>query len=596
MPSAHLATVVRLGAVAILLLLGLACHHDVPSRQSAASADSVFADPPVSSAATLLGPADPGQRVSLALGLTRNETALDDYLEEIANPGSPRYRRFLKPSDIADQFGPSPSTQKAVLGFMQAHGVAMTLDASGAMAHGEATLAALSQIFSTGFGRYSRNGRTFVAPQARPALPQALQGSVSHVLGLSTEPALDRLGQSVVGQDGSPTASGTRSGCPGALARNGFTPSQIRTAYGIDPLRSAGLQGQGIYMALVEESLFLQSNINEFVSCFGIAGAVAPQVVTVGTAPTSLSDEPHLDIEIIVSVAPQVSGLYVFQSKLSSFADWARLYGAPLDTALTGGNRVTILSSSLGKCELHWTTAGVAAMEKVLKSLAVAGISVLTSAGDSGSSDCYHSDGVTKTLSTGYPATSAYVTAVGGTNLALTAGNTIAGSGVWNESQWPSPYASVGSGGGGGVSTMVSRPSWQAGTGLFGSYRTVPDVALYADQRPGYVIYGVDKKDTSTNRWFDDGGTSAATPLMASGVALLHQQAAQHGTTLDLAYIWIYRLATSSGKYESAFYDIAVGNNNIFNVGCCLAGIGYDTASGWGSVNFSALSSLLFGS
>lgn len=256
MLSDRLAPALRFGAVAILLLVGQACHHDVPARQGAASIDSVFADPAVSSAATLLGPADPGQRVSLALGLARNESALDDYLEEISNPGSPRYRRFLKPSEIADQFGPSSSAQRAVLGFMRGHGVAMTLDAGGVMAHGEATVAALSEIFSTRFGRYSRNGRTFIAPQFRPTLPQGLQGLVTHVLGLSTEPALDRLTKSVVSQDGLPTSSGTRSGCSGALARNGFTPSQIRTAYGIDALQNAGLQGQGIYMALVEESLF----------------------------------------------------------------------------------------------------------------------------------------------------------------------------------------------------------------------------------------------------------------------------------------------------------------------------------------------------
>ncbi len=586
-----------IGLVAgLALLASQACQNDKPVTQSSTSTGSAFVDRLVTSASTYIGPANSAQRLRVTLLLERNESGLDAYLQQVTDSTSSNHRRFLSAAEIQSRFGPTSATQQQVLNFMQGYGVTMTVGAAGILVHGEVTIDVLSRIFNTSFGQYSRGGRTFVAPLVAPTLPQGLQGAVSHVLGLSTEPALDRASNSVISQDGSPTSSGTRTGCSSALAKNGFTPAQIRTAYGIDSLRNAGFQGQGIYMALVEESLFLQSNIDEFISCFGITSPVTPQVVTVGTAPSSLSDEPHLDIEVILSVAPQISGLYVFQSQLNSYADWASLYASPLNTSLTGGNRVTILSSSLGKCEIKWTAAGIAAMEKVMKSLAVAGISVFTSAGDSGSSDCYHSDGSTRTLTTGYPATSAYVTAVGGTNLALSTANAITGSGVWNESLWPSPYNKIGSGGGGGVSTMVSRPSWQTGTGVSGSFRTVPDVAMYADQNPGYVIYGVNKNDLATNKWFDDGGTSAATPLFASGTALLHQQAAQNNLTLDLGYIWIYRLANNAANYQSAFYDITVGNNNIFNVGCCNAGTGYDMASGWGSVNFTALSSLLIGS
>ncbi|MFM8551793.1 MAG: protease pro-enzyme activation domain-containing protein [Nitrospiraceae bacterium] len=582
-------------AVIAVFVTGLVWQSDQQAAQGSAPTGNIFGDGLVTSDSTYIGPADITQQLPVALFLQRNESALDAYLQQVADPASANHRRFLSASAIKSRFGPTSETQQQVLRFMQGRGATLTIDTAGIFAHGQVAVGTLAQIFNTTFSQYSRSGQTFVAPTIPPTLPAGLQGAVTHVLGLSTEPSLLRTGKSVVGQNGSPTASGARTGCASALAKSGFTPSQIRTAYGIDTLRNAGLQGQGIYMALVEESGFLQSNIDQFVSCFGIANAVTPQVVTVGRAPTALSDEPHLDIEVILSVAPQISGLYVFQSQLNSNADWARLYAGPLNTANTGGNQVTILSSSLGKCELHWTRAGIDAMEKVLKSLAVAGVSVFTSAGDSGSSDCYHSDGVTKTKTTGYPATSAYVTAVGGTNLALSKANTIAGAGVWNESLWPSPYSKVGSGGGGGVSTMVSRPSWQTGTDQPGTDRTVPDVVMFADQNPGYVIYGVDKKDPSTNKWFDDGGTSAATPLFASGTALLHQKAAQQNTVLDLGYIWIYRLANNSANYQSAFYDITVGNNDIFYVGCCDAGVGYDMASGWGSVNFSVLATLLTG-
>ncbi len=581
------------GLLVAALLVGSACQNDKPVTQSWTSSNSTFGDLLVTSASTYQGPADSTQTLRLALFLQRDETALDAYARQVIDPASPNHRQFLTTAEIQSRFGPTGQTQQQVLNFMQSHGVTMTVGAAGILVHGEVTIEVLSRIFSTSFGRYSRSGGIFVAPITSPTLPQGLQGVVTHVVGLSTEPGLDSNSNSVVSTNGDQRSTGTRSGC--SAADKGLTPSQYLTAYGIQALQNSGLTGQGVYMAMVEETLFLQANVNQFTTCFSIANPVTPQVITIGAAPTAYGVEPHLDVEIVLSAAPQLSGLYVFQSKVTSVADWAKLFAAPLDTSNTGGNRVTILSSSLGKCELRWTQAGITAMEKVMKTLAVGGISVFSAAGDSGSSGCYKGDKNITALSTVYPATSAYVTAVGGTNLALSTANALTGSGVWNDTLWGFTHP-VYAGGGGGTSTMVEAPSWQTGTGTGRTMRTVPDVAMLGDPYPGYAIYTTSGGSGSTSAWIADGGTSAATPLMAGGVALLQQRAAQNNTTLDLAYRWIYRLANNSANYQSGFYDLTVNNNDLFNLGCCNAGVGYDMASGWGSVNFSSLSTLLIGS
>jgi hypothetical protein len=50
----------------------------------------------------------------------------------------------------------------------------------------------------------------------------------------------------------------------------------------------------------------------------------------------------------------------------------------------------------------------------------------------------------------------------------------------------------------------------------------------------------------------------------------------------------VYKLANSDA-YNEVFQDVVIGNNDLFNVGCCAARSGYDMASGWGSLNITSL-------
>ena len=172
-----------------------------------------------------------------------------------------------------------------------------------------------------------------------------------------------------------------------------------------------------------------------------------------------------------------------------------------------------------------------------------------------------------------YPATSAWVTAVGGTRLALKADNTRRSERVWNDLPYTGNWPAPGPAGAGGASVLVDRPWWQAGVTPIGP-RTVPDVALLGAIRPGWpIVYG--------GEVFTVGGTSGATPFLGANLAAMSaHQRARGFPSVGFANAWLYSAA--AGK-KPAFVDITSGSNAVQLVGCCSAYPGYDMASGLGA-------------
>jgi hypothetical protein len=167
----------------------------------------------------------------------------------------------------------------------------------------------------------------------------------------------------------------------------------------------------------------------------------------------------------------------------------------------------------------------------------------------------------------------------------LTPANTIASSGVWNDTAYPKPYEQTAAGGG-GVSTFEKRPWWQPAISSQKAYRMVPDVAAFADPSPGYAIIcssGVQSCPSLPGQTISFvGGTSAAAPLVAGMIALWDQQAKQSGLPRPgFVPPLLYSIAHHA---PGSFLDITTGGNSVFsNVSCCAATPGFDLASGLGS-------------
>jgi subtilase family serine protease len=177
----------------------------------------------------------------------------------------------------------------------------------------------------------------------------------------------------------------------------------------------------------------------------------------------------------------------------------------------------------------------IAAYERVFQEAAVEGISLNFSSGDSGGG---LTDGV---LTVDYPPSSPWVTAVGGTTLAIGKGNTYLWEIGWanDESElsedgthWnPDPPGYQAKASGGGTSTVFGQPFYQKGvvpTGFSGTppMRTVPDVSASADYAMNLLI-GETKSDRNGNLTYtvaQGGGTSLSSPLFAGIEALLVQE------------------------------------------------------------------------
>jgi hypothetical protein len=268
------------------------------------------------------------------------------------------------------------------------------------------------------------------------------------------------------------------------------------------------------------------------------------------------------------------------------------------------GHVPDVISASLGTCEPALKAgigrAGERSVEGALALAAASGISVLAASGDGGSSGCIGRNGPIDVLAVSYPASSPYVTGIGGTNVTLTPANQIEAQYVWNDA----PYAL--SAGGGGLSTVFKRPSYQRGF-VSKNRRAVPDVSLLADVLPGYNIYCTAPECLAGNPspWITVGGTSASAPLFAGGLSMVDQLLREHGRqNLGLANSLLYEIQGHNAS-SGAISDVTINNNDLGPyipagnhrpLGCCSAEPGFDFASGLGSVDlgkFALLASAL---
>ncbi|HTQ30636.1 MAG TPA: chitobiase/beta-hexosaminidase C-terminal domain-containing protein [Opitutaceae bacterium] len=306
----------------------------------------------------------------------------------------------------------------------------------------------------------------------------------------------------------------------------GYTPQQLRHAYGFDQL---GATGSGQIIAIVDAygSPTIQSDLDTFCAAFGIASTTVLVYNPQGQPPVNSGwgSETSLDVEWAHAIAPYAT-IVVVDAKSSSTSDllgavdFAVSLGAKQVSMSWGGSEFSTESSS----DYHFNVPGVA---------------FFASSGDNGA-------GVE------YPAASPYVVGVGGTTLHLTSSNTISSETAW-------------SGSGGGTSAYESIPGFQSGW-LSSSKRGVPDVAYDADPATGVPVY-----QTGAG-WQQFGGTSMSAPQWAALCALANSL---RSSSISSAPSAIYSLANAN--YTGYFRDITSGSNGH------SAGSRYDLVTGLGS-------------
>ncbi len=554
-----------------------------------------------------LGPASTGLKLSLELGMIANQQGIANAVKAASNPSSSTYGQYLSLSTLQKQYGASSSRRNAVVGAFKPYGVAATIDVTHLRVGATISIKNAQKLFGTKWDLYATGqpNQAVALPVNTPKLGSGLNGNVNTVSGLglyvtqraSASSSVSSAQASVAG--GTPTRTGTiEPGCatttyPAAVfSTAGLFPNQILSAYGIAQLQAGGLQGQGARLAILGEAPTPINDVNAYRNCFGFPGT-ALQIH--GASNSSPILESSLDAMTVAMVAPKLSRLDLWVKALGQADPQGalELLADPLQATTNGTPLPNVISISYGVCEATVApyTAARTLFNRQAAATAALGITIVVAAGDSGSSSCAHGvqpsqlTSFDEQKSASWPATSPWVLAVGGTNLTLTPANAIESSGVWNDTEYPSPYQQTAAGGG-GVSTFEKRPWWQPAIPGQSTFRMVPDVAAFADPSPGYAIIcshevqGCGPSPGQTISFV--GGTSAATPLVAGMIALWDQQARQSGLP-NPGFVppLLYSIAQHA---PGSFLDITTGSNAVFGgVSCCTATPGFDLASGLGS-------------
>jgi len=592
---------VRRGGWAVLAALSLVCGTVVlgfGAQASGAPATGRVArlgPAPLPPGAVSTGRLAPERQMRLEVVLpSAHQAELHAELAGMYRPGSAQFHHWLTPNAFARSYGPDPGAVAGVRAWLESVGLRpgrLTGFAIEVAAPASTVEAALGVSFDT--YREAGDGAVYAADRA-PLVPTSLDADVSAVLGLDDVTSVQPqhfLAAPPSAPTGSlaaePRADGLSScaGVQSVAAQDEnmynipfYTADQVGAAYGVGDLTGAGQTGAGQTVAVYEVSQHSASDVSAYETCFGLANPVTTVPVDGGgSAGAAGTVEADLDIEQMATQAPGASIMsYEGPNTAAGAYDvWQRIVED--DTA-------SVISASLGLCEPDAVLGGYLAEDTLLSEAAAQGQTVLVASGDSGSEGCYvdtQGPNIASTeLAVEYPASSQWVTAVGGTNLG-TGPDT-----VWNvcEGQTGTACAQASGGigaSGGGVSRQEDDPPWQpreyqwstTSYPCVSSCRNVPDVSANAGAPELFYAGG---------QWVAVGGTSVAAPLVAGIVADTDQRCttAQGDVASSL-----YALA-SDGSYGTALTDVTSGDNDLtrsYNPATFSAGVGYDPASGLGT-------------
>jgi subtilase family serine protease len=538
-------------------------------------------------------------------------SAVEALARSVSDPGSASYGRYLTPQEFRQQFAPSQSSVNAVKSWLSSQGFSIVYTPmNNHYVEVEGTVAQAAATFNTGFGYYGYSGLTLRSPSSELSVPTSVASIVSGVVGLDESAVF--VHSDIARDPGAPPPAAFVTGTPcstfwGEKAATGFTnpygagtlpyapcgytPQQIKGAYGI-----SGFDGAGQTVAIIDAyaAPTILQDANQWSDNRGLPefkGSQFQQMVAPGTFhhpesggknkqnPQGWYGEETLDVESVHGMAPAANVIYV--GAPNNFQDLDAALNHVVDRHLA-----QIVTNSYGFNTENLPFGFIKPYEDTILQGVAEGIGIYFSSGDNSDESL-----VVGYRTTDWPASSPFVTAVGGTSLAVGAGNSYlfeTGWGTrtssWKGTIWqPTPPGSWLYGSGGGVSRLFTEPAYQVGVvqpSVFAAQgrtgRAVPDIAAFGDPNTGYIVGETQTFPDGTVKYdeYRLGGTSLSSPIMAGIMALADQKANRvHG----FANPFFYSKATSG-----AFRDImdpaatvAVVRTNFNNGVDASAGLSY---------------------
>ena len=365
----------------------------------------------------------------------QNPSQVEALAQAVSDPTSSKYQQYLTPAQFRQQFAPSQASIGAVQAWLTSQGFSIVYTpANNHYVAAEGTVAQAAAAFSTSFGMYQVKGMTLRSPRSDISAPGAIAPLISGVIGLddsaqlvhpdiakdpnappspafvSAPPCSKYWGEKTTNDFPNPYGNG-----PLPYTPCGYTPQQILGAYG---LASSGFDGHGQTVAILDAyaSPTIQRDLDKWSKNRGLPSTTITQVVPPGIYhvqegpnkdPQGWYGEETLDVEAVHGMAPGAKIVYV----------GANNAGQGLDEALNDvvdQHLASIVTNSYGYPTELLPKRFIVPYEDTILQGAVEGIGIYFSSGD-------NSD---ESLTMGYttadwPASSPFVTAVGGTSLAV---------------------------------------------------------------------------------------------------------------------------------------------------------------------------------
>ncbi len=601
-----------LAVAATLPLVAGALAVGIPSAQAAPHGRQVLADthPTWATARADHGAAAASTKVSARVYLAgRDAKGLAQYAQAVSDPHSASYGKYLTAKQAKSRYGATRQQVAEVTAWLKSAGLKVT----GTTEHYIAVSgdkAAVEKAFNTELHNYTTAGHTYHAPSTAASVPASLSGAVLTVTGLDNAPAIAQSQATTGGAtaaamkpavDTPDPAATTKLPPPGPAFVNagpfstyygsnvdkklpsaygthepytikGYTGTQLRAAYG-----AGKYTGKGATVAIVDAyaSPYLAADAKTYAKRNGDQNYKSGQFTEVLPAKyNSLKEcgaagwygEQNLDVESVHGVAPDADITYVGAASCND-DDFLTALSNIVDQHLAD-----IVSNSWSGTEIGETPDVAAAYDSVFQQGAVEGIGFYFSSGDDGD---YLA--ATKTKQVGAPVNSAWVTAVGGTSLAIGKNDNYEWETGWGTeraplsddgSQWtgfPGPFTS---GAGGGTSTLFAQPYYQAGVvptslseanGTSTPMRTVPDIAAIADPTTGFLEGQTQTFPDGTVKYgeYRIGGTSLACPTIAALQA--DAQQARGGVPIGFANPAIYERYGSTALNDVTDHPLGQG-------------------------------------
>jgi len=362
--------------------------------------------------------------------LPEREAALQQFMRDQQDPNSADYHHWLGAEEFGQRFGLAHEDLDAITRWLSGHGFTINhVHPSGVMIDFSGSAGQIRAAFRTEIHALEVDGERHVANISDAQVPAALAPAIHGVVSLHDfRPHTNFRPKPVA--DYTFTSSGS--------TYYALVPADLATIYNFNPLFSAGINGAGQTIALVEDTnVHATADITTFRSTFGLPAATFTQVHPGScTNPGDVAGndgEAELDVEWAGAAAPGAA------LELVSCKDTSSTFGGliAMQNLVNGSSPPKIMSVSYGECEaLNGATAN-AAYISTYQQAAAEGISVYVSSGDEGAASCdANKSNATHGIGVSGFASTPYNVAVGGTDF----GDTYAGTGA---SYWASSNSST---------------------------------------------------------------------------------------------------------------------------------------------------------